>query len=56
MTHTPDHREQFRSAIREWIRDDVKLRTKIALVKEEDHLIEKLLKVVEKAKQDDKKV
>ena len=55
MTHTPDHKEDIRSAIREWLRDDVRIAGKITLLSYEDQLIEKIAKVVEKAKKQDQK-
>lgn len=56
MSHTPDHREDIRSAIRAWIREDVRFAGKLAILPYENPLIEKIAKVIEEAKkQDDKK-
>ena len=54
MSHTPDHREDLRSAIRAWIREDVRFAGKLAILSYENQLLEKLVKVVEQAKQDGK--
>ncbi len=51
MSHTPDHREDIRSAIREWLRDDVRIAGKLAILSYENALIEKIVKAVEKQDQ-----
>lgn len=53
MTHTPDHREDIRSAIRQWLREDVRIAGKLSILSYENALIEKIVKAVEK--QEDKK-
>ena len=55
MSHHPDHRESIRSAIRAWLREDVRIAGKITLLSYEDQLIEKIAKVVEEAKKQDGK-
>ena len=55
MSHHPDHRESIRSAIRAWLREDVRIAGKITILSYEDQLIEKIAKVVEEAKKQDGK-